>query len=277
MNLFNYFFNRSVKKTEQKNINTTSDFSNFSLITQYLYDKSGITDLDTRGLITHKLKILAEDSDIHTTDSFLHKIKNDPAFFQKVLNLIAVNETYFFREIRELEWLVRYIKDSTSPLKLLSLPCSSGEEIYTILLMLSEADVDLSKVDIQGYDISSDAIKHAKEGLYNKHALHKISTEMQHKYFVQYSDDLYSISQSLKTHADFAQKNIFDLLGEKEKYDIILSRNMFIYFDDEKRLLATNIIIDLLKTGGIFIKGHADHIKQHHHLKNLEFGIYQKI
>jgi chemotaxis methyl-accepting protein methylase len=62
-----------------------------------------------------------------------------------------------------------------------------------------------------------------------------------------------------------------------KKYDIILSRNMFIYFDAKRRERATDIIVNLLKKDGIFIKGHADNISEHKNLKYLEFGIYNKL
>jgi len=253
------------------------DFSSFDKITNYIYKKSGITDLNKRSLTSSRLQQYALSRDIHTTDDFLSKIQDDYHFYQEIINIATVNETFFFREIKELTWLISHIKSSTKSLSILSMPCSTGEEIYSILLMMDIEGIDLSKVTIRGYDINSEAIKKAKNGEYNEHSLHKLTDDIKKRYFTKLENKNYQIATSIKNSASFTQNNIFDLVGQKEKFDIVLSRNMFIYFNDKKREEALNIIASLLKDGGIYIKGHADHIKPHPNLKNLEFGIYKKI
>lgn len=279
MGLLSSFFKNSVDVAIKENENSSvkNDFSNFTLITQYIYERSGITDLDKRGLISNHLKEFAQEQNIFTTDDFLNTMKNNKEFYQNIMNIVTVNETYFFREIKELEWLVAYIKKSNTSMKILSIPCSSGEEVYSILLMLSEANVDINKIKIFGYDINSDAVERAREGLYSERSLHKLESHIKEKYFTKLSDNLYSISALLKSRAIFEQKNIFELTNEESIFDIVLSRNMFIYFDNEKRTEATDIIVHLLRDSGIYVKGHADHIKPHTNLQNINFGIYQKV
>jgi len=252
------------------------DFSNFNHITEYIYEKSGITDLDKRSLSTSNLQQYAISEHIFTTNELLIEMKNNPLFYQEVINIATVNETFFFREKKELDWLVEYIKNSQKNLNILSMPCSSGEEIYSILLLMSMQNIPLDKVKITGYDINSLAVAHAKDGKYDEHSLHKLDIQTKEKYFLQNTNNNYEISSHLKTNLTFIQKNIFDLVGQKEQYDIVLSRNMFIYFDSEKRKLATDIIAKLLKTDGIYIKGHADHINKHPYLKKIHYGVYKK-
>lgn len=251
------------------------DFSYFKKITDSIYEKSGIVDLDKRVLTGSRLQQFAISKNIYNTDEFLFAIKVDKVFYQEVLNIATVNETFFFREIKELYWLIEYIKKEDRRLKILSMPCSSGEEIYSILLLMSINNIDINQVEFIGYDINSDAIKKAIEGVYDMHSLHKLDEQIKLDYFIK-NENLFSINEKLKQNIEFKQQNIFDLKDSDDRFDIVLSRNMFIYFDEEKRKIALDIIVNLLKVKGIYIKGHADHIYKHPNLKNLEYGIYKK-
>jgi len=276
MGLFSWFCNE--KEIEEEICEERKkDFSNFIKITEFIYEKSGITELDKRALTSSRLQNYAISKDVYTTDEFLVQMKNDNQFYQEIINIATVNETFFLREIKELDWLVNYIKDENRPLKILSMPSSSGEEIYSILLMLNDKGIDTNKLDITGYDINSQAVSNAIDGKYDEHSLHKIVPTLRTKYFSTTDDSIYMIKSKFKNQAQFMQKNIFDLVDIKENFDVILSRNMFIYFDDKKRKLALDIIVDLLKKDGIYIKGHADHIYKHPQLENICYGVYRKI
>ena len=266
---------------EEKNVESkesiTPDFSHFEAITSYIYERSGITDLDSRAMIANQLRQLALEHDIYNTDTFLQRMKSSDEFYQEIINLVTVNETYFFRELKELEWLVDYIKSLSTHFKILSMPCSSGEEVYSILILLSEAGVDINRVEITGYDINSDAVSKAQKAIFKERSLHKIPLHVREKYFTKIDDESYKLREIFKNRVSFYQKNIFELENVYSKFDVVLSRNMFIYFDSEKRAKAVDIIASLLKTGGIYIKGHADSIKEHPNLKNISYGVYKKI
>jgi len=276
MSLFGWFDKTETLPKEEEKIVRCANFHSFNKVTNYIYEKSGITDLDKRALTSSRLQKYAVSQDVCTTDEFLVTMKNSSEFYQEVINIATVNETFFLREEKELYWLIEHIKASNKNLKILSIPCSSGEEVYSILLLMLVNNLDLSRVDIQGYDINSDAIKRAEKGEYDEHSLHKIDTEVKRKYFHKNEDGYYEINVELKQRVSFKQKNIFDINVAKESYDIVLSRNMFIYFDDKKRKIATDIIVDLLKPEGVYIKGHADNIYAHENLKNRAYGIYSK-
>ena len=275
MGLFDIFKSKSVNQEEEQ-LKVESDFSNFDKVTEYLYERSGIIDLDKRRLSMNELTSFSQQENLHTTEDFLARLKVDHEFYQEVLNIITVNETFFFREMKELEWLVSYIKESVGHYKILSLPCSSGEEVYSILILLEEQGVDLSRVDIVGYDLNTLILQKAYKACYNEHSVHKLSEAQKQRYFLKNSDGVYEVIPRLKERVRFEQNNIFELSGKNE-FDIILSRNMFIYFDETKRDSATDIIVNLLKEGGHFIKGHADNIYKHSSLKNVCYGVYKKI
>jgi len=275
MGVFDKFFNtkKEPKRDEEVIVKEESDFSNFHLITEYIYSKSGIIDLDKRALPLSSLKRLAEKLELYKTNDFLKMMEEDSSFYQDVLNIITVNETFFFREVKEIEWLVKHISQVQKKFKILSLPCSSGEEVYSILILLDAAGIDLNRVDIIGYDINSVALQNAQNGIYSEHSLHKLSTTDKSKYFNKVDNNRYEIIQKYRERVTFLQKNIFEL-REKDLFDIVLSRNMFIYFDDVKRREALDIIVNSIKDGGYYIKGHADTIYNHPYLKNELYGIY---
>ena len=275
MGLFDIFTSKPVEKAEEVVEQIKSDFSNFDQVTEYLYHRSGITDLSKRRLSVSELTSFSQRKHVHTTEDFLAKLKVDNEFYQEVLNIITVNETFFFREVTELEWLVSFIKESSGRFKILSLPCSSGEEVYSILILLEEQGVDLSRVELVGYDLNTVMLERAAKALYSERSVHNLSEAQKQKYFFQNSDGVYEVMPRLKERVRFEQNNIFELSGKNE-FEIILSRNMFIYFDEEKRDSATDIIVNLLKEGGHFIKGHADHIYKHPSLQNVCYGVYKK-
>ena len=272
---FDWLFKKDAQATEIE-VKPTEDFSSFGLVTDFIYHESGITELEQRALTASKLKQFALSHDIFTTEEFLSQIKKSQELYQEVMNIVTVNETYFFRELEALKWLVEYIVRKNRELKILSIPCSSGEEVYSLLILLQEQSFDINKIKIDAYDINSNAIKKAKKGIYNKHSLHKLESKIKENYF-QKEGDFYSVDSSLKKQVNFSQQNIFHLEGKKDLYDVVLSRNMFIYFDKKHREKATKIIVNLLHKDSIYIKGHADQISAHPKLENIAFGVYQKV
>lgn len=276
MGFFDIFKSKPLEQEREVEQKIESDFSHFEEVTEYLYTRSGITDLGSRRVSISKLKSFSKEENIHTTEEFLSKLQRDSNFYQEVLNIVTVNETYFLREVKELEWLVSLVKESSRDFKILSLPCSSGEEVYSILILLSEQDIDLSRVEIVGYDLNSKMLEDAKKAHYSERSVSNLTPTQKQKYFMQNGDGTYEVVPQLKVRARFEQNNIFEL-QKKNEFDILLSRNMFIYFDEAKRDKATDIIVNLLKEGGYFIKGHADTIYNHPKLEGVRYGVYRRV
>ena len=265
-----------IKEEQEIVLKKEIDFSSFEKITSFLYEKSGITDLHKRVLSSSLLQQYAIKEGICTTEELLEKLKTEKTFYQEVINIVTVNESFFMRELKELEWLVEYIKQSTTKLSILSIPSSTGEEVYSILMLMLENGIALNKISLYGYDISSQAVAKAKIGVYDEHSVHKLTPELREKYFIKDANAHYEILPMIKNSVVFEQKNIFELSSSQNRYDVILSRNMFIYFDDKKREEALHIITNMLKYDGIYIKGHADYIKNHLNLERISYRIHKK-
>jgi len=274
---FDWFSKEEEVQSVERREEIVVDFSSFERVTKYIYEKSGITDLDKRALTASRLQNYAKEQGVTTTDAFLKMMQQSDSFYQEVMNIATINESFFFREKRELDWLVGHIKESSERrVDILVLPCSTGEEVYSILILLLDAGISLDRVNIRGYDLNSQAILNAKKGEYDTHSLHNVTEQQRASYFRVNENNLYEIESRIKQKAAFYQRNIFELNARDEQYDIVLSRNMFIYFDAKHRAEALDIIISLLKPNGYYIKGHADSIVVDEKLVNVAYGIYSK-
>jgi chemotaxis protein methyltransferase CheR len=273
--MFGFFRKKDSNEIQKTQIK--EDFSDITPITDYLERNIGISNLANRALVISKIKKTALAYNLSTTDEVICALSTNELFRAALIDAVTINETYFFREIGSLEWIVRYLKYQNEPIKIASFPSSSGEEIYSILILLAVADVDLSLIECHGYDINTEAIEKAQSGIYNARSLHKVPKQYIERFFDQNGNGNYQLCQSIKKRAHFFVRNVFDSdLGAKE-FDIVLCRNMFIYFDQDKRKEALINILQLIKSGGIFIKGHADYIKCPAHLDKIEHCIYKKL
>ncbi len=185
-----------------------------------------------------------------------------------MVTILLVNETYFYREKHQFESLVDIIlpiihktKPQNESIRILCAPSSSGEEPYTIALSLLDENTILSQRDIElvGIDIDSKIINKAKAGIYNKRSIQFIPNNLLRKYFTV-DGTSYHIDNMIKGAVNFKVVNIMDKrkIRQLGKFDIIFSRNMLIYFDDESRREVGVTFYDLLNPDGYIFLGHAD-------------------
>ncbi len=188
---------------------------------------------------------------------------------EELVNRITVNETYFFRESYQFEVLVDYCipeivksKSGSEPIRILSAPCSTGEEVYSIMIYLLEEGSYINRYDfmILGVDIDVKAIERAKKGIYSERSVHKLSRDLLEKYFQKVGKGQYQVKRFLREGANFLVVNILDKekMLELGKFDVIFSRNMLIYFDAQNKAKAIDIFYELLNPGGFLFLGHAE-------------------
>lgn len=211
-----------------------------------------------KDVIKHRLSYFAQAHHIATFRDLSYKILGDVLFRQEALNLITVNETYFYRELLQLEVAVDFAKTLQGEVRILCAPCSSGDEVYSIGMLLAEAGMNVNRVKIYGVDINSDAIKQAKEGVYSSRSLHRLSDEVKKRFFDPLGKE-FKIKTTLLPSCEYKLVNIFDeaFLG-LGVFDIIFSRNMMIYFDEVYRLRSIERFHKVLKDEGRLYVGHAD-------------------
>jgi len=275
--MFNFLFKKEKQSNEVEDKKDIKDIDDFTSIFDYLYLELGISDLHKHSILYERLGTIAKRYEVESVEEFIEMLKNSSSFYDEVIDAITVNETYFFREADSLEWLVKWITNENRDLKVLSIPSSNGAEIYSILIMLDNINSQLlNRVTFIGVDINNESIKKAKKGIYSERELHKLDDELKCRYFEKIENG-YKIKSFLKSNTEFINDNIFNLSTYiYGNFDIILSRNLFIYFDDLHRKNATEVLCRVLKPGGYLIMGVTDRVYEIKNLKKVSNFIYKK-
>jgi len=225
-------------------------------ILDYFKEETGV-DLHVKPVITkNKIRMFCNKHNIDE-DNLLHILRTNQQIKQKLIDYLTTNETYFYREYHQIETLVDKAKEMQGRIDILSLPCSTGEEPYSIAIALLENDIQNFR--IVGVDINQEVIQHAKRGIYRKQKFRNMPEYVINKYFIK-QDDKYILNSYIKSLVEFKVMNLFEnsiyTLG---KFDFIFCRNLFIYFDKPTKQKAKEILQKLKKSeNSIIFYGHAD-------------------
>ena len=239
------------------------EFNTFGLqdLLHYIKREIGIDLFSKNSVIETKLRLFCERKEIYSFRKLFEALQHDRALRQDLIDLVTVNETYFYREESQLDLAVNFAL-SIPNVKILCAPCASGEEVYSLSMMLQERRREPREFSITGIDINSEAIEKAQKGLFSERSLHKLDQRLKEKFFTQ-EDRFYRAKRAYFSSISFTKVNIFEhdflSLG---KFDIIFSRNMLIYFDDDFRLKTIERFATLLKPEGKLFLGHADIIPE---------------
>jgi chemotaxis protein methyltransferase CheR len=211
---------------------------------------------------------------------------------QRLVNQMTVNETYFFREDYQFKTLVQGLlpdlalsRSPSDPIRIWSIPCSSGEEPYSLAIYILEqwGDADCYDIQIMASDIDSAILAEAAAGVYGERSLQRLPSELIHKYFTKQKDCRYKISDNIRNSIDFSRVNAVDPLqmSQYRDIDVIFCRNMLIYFDDKSRRETIEAMYDCLAPGGYICLGHSESMSRISSLfkprKYADSIIYQKI
>lgn len=256
---------------------TSLNKHDFDLFREYFYKKTGIGFDDSKRYFVDKrlLKRIEETGAKTFRDYFISlRFEASQKEFQNIVNIMTVNETYFYREEHQfhtltrhaLDEIVRYQTDKRLPLRILSLPSSTGEEPYSIALQLLEnwAGLETYDVELEGADIDTNVLERCRRGIYSKRSIQYLPKDVLARHFTSRADGDFEISDDIKDAVRFFQTN----LSSREEcrklrgYDVIFCRNLLIYFDDSSRQLAINALYDALNPGGFLFLGHSESISR---------------
>jgi chemotaxis protein methyltransferase CheR len=188
---------------------------------------------------------------------------------EHLINAFTVNETYFYREDHQLACLSADLlkelvaaKRPGDTIRIWSVPCSTGEEPYSIAIWLLEnwKDVDAYDIEIVGSDIDTRVLESAAEGIFGKRALMRLSAELVNRYFHRLDDERWQILDDLRQSVRFSRVNLIETKETRPqgRFDVIFCRNVLIYFDDESRRVAAENLYDSLLPGGFICLGHTE-------------------
>lgn len=245
-------------------------------ISKYILDISGIDLNDGKAyLIETRLGGLIKEYECSSYRDLCSKAKTDSnkSIENKIIDAISTNETLFFRDSGPFEVLQHKIlpdlidrrteKSSGRlpiPIRIWSAACSTGQEAYSIAIVLKELLPDLNKFNIKllGTDISDSAIKQASYGTYNKFEIERgLSKEKLQKYFIPNGGN-WKISDEIRAMVLFTKRNILKSFMGLGKLDIIFCRNVAIYFNLEERKKLFENIASVLEPDGFLIIGSTE-------------------
>jgi len=260
----------------------------------YFYRKTGIMFDDSKRYFVDKR--LVERIEASGCESFreyfsMMRFEASGKEFQQLVNMMTVNETYFFREEHQFQCMTDHILNEVirhygarHTMRIWSMPSSTGEEPYSIALYLLEhwAMIDSIEVEIFGSDIDSKVLDACRKGVFNKRSVMNLSQAVLDKYFTPLANNMYEINRDIRGAIEFSQLNITDRLAARRfrNFDLIFCRNMLIYFDDKARREAIEVLYDSLNPGGFIFLGHSESMSRICSLfKTRKFGdvlAYQK-
>jgi chemotaxis protein methyltransferase CheR len=196
------------------------------------------------------------------------------AEWDEAIDLLTTNETYFFREERQLRAfqneLLPMLQQQARPRRRLSVwsaGCSTGEEVYTIAAILRSSNLFPSEgrsdwrwdLRVYGSDIARRCVAAARRGVYAESAFRATPDEMRRAFFYQ-REDGWHVSESIRSICHFGQMNLVDGARSQVfgKADAIFCRNVLIYFDARARKNAIEELYDRLHPGGVLLLGHSE-------------------
>lgn len=257
--MFNFFKKKvSANNSEQKAV-IAEDYTDVSPIAQYFKDETGVTFDKQTTILKSKVTTFCRQMGIGSFRELLNAIQDDKKLKQSLVDYLTTNETFFYREFKQIEDLVRLVKNANQKVDILCAPSATGEEPYSIVIALLEAGVSQNNFHVTGIDINSDAIKKANSAIYRERNVRNLSPQIIDKYFTK-DNDSYTLKETIKQHVTFKIINLFDPSFKSiGKFDFIFSRNMLIYFDQQTKLKAKEILESIRKNPNqeIFF-GHAD-------------------
>jgi chemotaxis protein methyltransferase CheR len=198
-------------------------------------------------------------------DSVLHRDK-DSEEITRIVDRLTTNETYFFREPAHFEFLENMLRshDSNRPFRVWSAASSSGEEAYSVAMVLADRLGPRANWEVVGTDLSTSVVAAARTGLYGMDRIEGIDRQRLQRYCMKGSgpyEGKMLMARELRTHVRFEVANLTQPLSASLKlgrFDLIFLRNVMIYFDLPSKKAMVERVLEHMGDNGILFTGHAE-------------------
>ncbi|HAO12414.1 MAG TPA: chemotaxis protein CheR [Planktothrix sp. UBA8407] len=247
------------------------------LFIQLITRKTGLSiRLQDYAALAQKIKIRVKVLKLPNPQDYLNLLSNDNSQsreeWKQLIPLITTIESYFFRDQGQINLLRTVIlpeliksRQNTKNLTLWSAGCSTGEEPYTLSILLQQLIPDLASwnLNILGTDINEEALKKASHGLYTAWSFRLVDSELRNRYFVRQGQE-WKINSVTQNSVQFFNLNLVKDSYSYPNYtpiqdvDLIICRNVFVYFEKDYINQVIAKFFDVLKPGGYLITGHAE-------------------
>lgn len=240
-----------------------AEFKNFKF---WIYEKAGINLSDhKKALVMGRLSPRLRHHSLEKYGDYFDLLTSakQSVELQIAIDLLTTNETYFFREPKHFDFLRDEILSKHKPgrqMRIWSAASSTGEEAYSLAMTLNHSIGD-SPWEIIASDLSSRVLERARSGHYSMDRSRHIPKEYLHKYClkgVKEHEGTFLINASLKRRVKFIQINLNERLPDMGEFDVIVLRNVMIYFNLETKRQVVARLMPYLKSGGYFLIGHSE-------------------
>ena len=237
----------------------------FRAVVDLFHSISGIHLADAkRPLVEGRLHKLAQGRGMARLDDYVQQLlaERDPLEIVRVVDKLTTNETFFFREPQHFEFLAELAEGhgGREPFRVWSAASSSGEEAYSIAMLLAEK-LGPSGWEVIGTDLSTAMVDTARRGVYPLDRARHVPKEYLKRHCLRGHGDQEGrilISRALRQHVRFQPANLMESLPSIGSFDVIFLRNVLIYFDAPAKAAIVNRVAALLKPHGYLFTGHAE-------------------
>ncbi|AHH13544.1 protein-glutamate O-methyltransferase [Borrelia nietonii YOR] len=263
-----------------------------SKLTKIIYNNFGINLTEKKKLlIESRLSSIIKAKNLNSFTEYINYLENQKNQISliELVDKISTNHTYFFREPNHFEFLenkllpkmLKQMAQSEEEIRIWSAGCSSGEEAYTIAMILNEY-IDNNKihckVKILATDISITVLNEAKRGIYPEDRVKTLPKHLKSKYLNKLTSNKFEVKDILKKRIQFKKLNLMnEFFPFKKKFDLIFCRNVMIYFDEKTRNKLAEKFNQHLKDDSYLFIGHSETIRGNKNLEYIMPATYKKI
>ncbi|UPA08141.1 protein-glutamate O-methyltransferase [Borrelia hermsii DAH] len=263
-----------------------------SRLTKIIYNNFGINLNEKKKLlIESRLSSIIKAKNLSSFTEYINYLENQKNQISliELVDKISTNHTYFFREPNHFEFLenkllpkmLKQMMQSEEEIRIWSAGCSSGEEAYTIAMILNEY-IDNNKihckVKILATDISITVLNEAKRGIYPEDRVKTLPKHLKNKYLNKLTNNKFEVKDILKKMIQFKKLNLMnEFFPFKKKFDLIFCRNVMIYFDEKTRNKLAEKFNQHLKNDSYLFIGHSETIRGNKNLEYIMPATYKKI
>ncbi len=256
---------------------STINLDDFDRLTDFIYRKTGIRyERKKQYFLSKRIEKRMQALGIESAPDYIRRLRftdPDSSELQSLVNLLTINETYFFRDFPQLQCFGEHcLQDALDrkraagdrSLRIWSAGCSTGEEPFTIAIILMEMIDDIGAWDIaiEASDIDLTALEKCREGMYEERCLRDVPAPYLDRYFKRIRNGSFKLSATVRQMARFEHINLSDkaAIRAKRDFDFIFCRNVLIYFDDVSRKRLVDQFYVALRPGGYIFLGSSESV-----------------
>ncbi len=259
----------------------------FEKVVTYIFDNYGIDLRRKRLLIEGRLAFIVTSKGFTNFSDYIEYILDNKNTddYNLFIDRLTTNHSYFMREMEHFNFFMKQFlpqiekTNKNKEIRIWSAGCSYGQEPYTLAMYINEYFGDKKELwdtKILATDISSRALISAKEGIFQLKDINDIPANWLSKYFTKTDDNKYKISPELRKEVIFKYFNLTEEFPYKKPFDIILCRNVMIYFTNPVRDELISKFYNVTKPGGYLFIGHAENLANNKDYKYIMPAIYRK-